>query len=689
MQPFSARFTQSALEPQKASITIAGLSYRFLLDGEAGFVEEAGAKGVRRFPIQYAMGGKNTYYFLSPMERGRLQVLPLAYDVQKKTWYDMAASGVRMHADRPADRPLAWTDPAYTFNTSCYSCHVSQLRTNYDLKSDTYTSTWREPGINCETCHGNGDAHVALYRKDLSAKHEDMRILRITQFTVQQRNEMCAPCHAKMSPVSASYQVTQRFFDHYDLVTLEDADYYPDGRDLGENYTYTSWLMSRCLRGGKLDCIHCHTSSGRYRFATENPNGACLPCHQDKVTTSEAHSRHKAATPGGNCIDCHMPKTRFANMNRSDHSMLPPTPAASIKFKSPNACNLCHADKNASWADAKVRQWHKKDYQRPVLERAALVDAARKGQWDKLPAMLAYIQDPGGDNVTQASLIRLMRNSDDPRRLPIVLQALQHPNPLVRAAASGSVGDLVTSEARDALARATADEYRLVRIRAAASLAAVPTDTLPAAQQESVRKATDELMASYNARPDDFTNHTNLGNFYMDRGRLDQSINSFETAIRLRPDSVGTLVNASIAYSRAGRTADAARVLDQALRLSPDNAPANFNRGLLLAELGRKSEAEASLRKAVSSDPNLAPAAFNLCVLMMERRDAGGIAYCRQAATAAPGNEKYAFSLAFYLDQAGKTDDAMRSLEAFRSRQGSGVDTRMLLADLYLKCRDP
>ncbi len=372
-------------------------------------------------------------------------------------------------------------------------------------------------------------------------------------------------------------------------------------------------------------------------------------------------------------------------MNRSDHSMLPPTPASTIKFKSPNACSLCHADKSASWADAKVRQWHKKDYQRPVLERAALVDAARKGQWDKLPAMLAYIQDPGGDNVTQASLIRLMRSVDDPRRLPVVLHALQHPNPLVRAAASGSVGPVVSEETREALARATADEYRLVRIRAAYSLAAVPTNTLPAAQQESVRKATDELIASFQARPDDFTNHTNLGNLYMDQGHLAQSIAAFEAAIRLRPDSVGTLVNASIAYSRAGRTNDAGRVLEQALRIAPGNGPANFNQGLLLAELGKKAEAENSLRKALASDPNLAPAAFNLCVLMMERHDAGGLGYCQQAVKAAPRNERYAFTLAFYLDRLGKTAAAMQLLEVVGARQSIELETRLLLADLYLK----
>jgi tetratricopeptide (TPR) repeat protein len=687
MQPFTATFAKSALKPHGEAMKIGDATYHAVLEGDSGYVEERGPRGVKRLPMVHVMGGKNTYYFLTAMERGRLQVLPLAYDVHQQSWYDMAASGVRMHAEGPAGQPVPWTDPAFTFNTSCFSCHVSQLRSNYDLASDTYHSTWREPGINCETCHGDGSAHVELYTKDPNTKHKDMRILRTTQFTVQQRNEMCAPCHAKMSPISPGYKVAQRFFDHYDLVTLEDPDYYPDGRDLGENYTYTSWLMSPCIRDGKLDCIHCHTSSGRYRFATANPNGACLPCHQEKVANSQAHTHHKPGTPGGSCIDCHMPKTRFANMNRSDHSMLPPTPASTRRFKSPNACNLCHKDKSAAWADSKVRQWHKLDYQQSVLGRAALVDKARRGDWGELPAMLAYIRKPDGEMVTQASLIRLLRSCADPRKVPVVIAALRHASPLLRTAATGSLTGIVTPEIREALAEATGDEYRLVRIRAAAALAGIPVETLSGQLQDSVKQATAELIASYNARPDDFANHTNLGNFYLERGQLDEAIRSFETAIRLRPDAVGTLVNASMAYSRAGRNGDAERVLDQALRAAPDNAPANFNRGLLLAELGRKQEAEASLRRALTADPNLAAAAFNLCVLLMERRDGGGMAYCHQAVKIAPRSGKYVFTLAYYMDRAGQSLPAMAMLESFCSRHGGDLDTKLLLADLYLKAR--
>ena len=79
--------------------------------------------------------------------------------------------------------------------------------------------------------------------------------------------------------------------------------------------------MSPCAKDGKLHCVSCHTSSGRYRFKKENFNNACLPCHEERVNNVAAHSRHPAESEGSKCISCHMPKTEFARMVRSDHSM--------------------------------------------------------------------------------------------------------------------------------------------------------------------------------------------------------------------------------------------------------------------------------------------------------------------------------------------------------------------------------
>ena len=96
--------------------------------------------------------------------------------------------------------------PGYTFNTACYSCHVSQLSTNYDLKTDTYHTTWAEPGINCETCHGPSAEHNRVMKETPKGQQpKDLKIISAKKFTPEQHNATCSGCHAKMSPLTASF----------------------------------------------------------------------------------------------------------------------------------------------------------------------------------------------------------------------------------------------------------------------------------------------------------------------------------------------------------------------------------------------------------------------------------------------------------------------------------------------------
>ncbi|MBN1420565.1 MAG: hypothetical protein JXP34_17440, partial [Planctomycetes bacterium] len=372
MQPYRPALAREALLPQTSDLEIRGRRYRVDLDADPAAVVERGADGDARYPIAYALGGKNVYYFLTPLGGGKLQTLPLAFDVRRREWYDTSGSAVRHFPGAP-DEALDWTERPYTFNTSCYGCHVSQLSTNYDPATDTYRTTWAEAGINCETCHGPAAEHIRVCEAaGEGAKPADPAIILTSAFTPEQHNDTCAPCHAKMSPITPSFTPGSRFFDHYDLVALEDPDFHPDGRDLGENYTFTLWRLSPCAKSGKLHCVHCHTSSGRNRFPGDRANEACLPCHEARVRDVATHSHHPEESAGSVCIACHMPMTEFARMRRSDHSMRPPSPAASIAFGSPNACTICHTDEDAAWADAKVRAWHERDDQAPVLRWGAL-----------------------------------------------------------------------------------------------------------------------------------------------------------------------------------------------------------------------------------------------------------------------------------------------------------------------------
>lgn len=683
MQPFTAELARKELEPQNEDIIIGKYRYRAGFDDQGGWVLERGPESVNKFPLLHALGGKNVYYFLTPLEKGRLQTLPIAYDVNRKEWFDTAASGMR----HVADEAVHWKDSVYTFNTACYRCHVSQISTNYDLKTNTYHTTWVEPGISCVTCHSPGEAHIKVCQdapKEQTPK--DLKIVRGGRdFSPAQRNAVCAPCHAQMIPLTDTFKPGELFFDHYNLVTLEDEDFYPDGRDLGENYTETLWRMSPCVKSGQLSCMHCHTSSGRFR-QKDNPNNACLPCHQKHVENPTAHSHHASDNDGNNCIACHMPMTEFARMRRSDHSMLPPTPLATKTFQSPNACNICHSDQDADWSDTWVRKWYARDYQKPVLYRAGLIADARKRDWTRLQEMLDYVTAKDSDEIFTTSLIRLLRSCDKPEKWPVILKSLDDSSPLVRSAAAESLEQESSREVMEALIKAVGDDYRLVRIQAAASLAGylprLPQGFMNEKQRKNVDRATDEFIASHMARPDQWTSHYNLGNYYLDLNNPKQALASYETALMLEPRVVLVLVNASMAHARQGQNDRAEALLILALEIEPESPVAHFNLGLLKAGQSDTANAVKHLRAALKADPQLYDAAFNLGILISNTKPDEAINLCRQAYDLST-NPKYAFTLAFYLRQNKEMNEAVEILKRLILQQPRYIDAYMLLGEIY------
>ena len=686
MQPFTPELARSKLSTQEKEIIVGESRYRVDITGEIGRVIERGPQGEKKYRIDHVMGGKNVYYFLTTTDRGRLQTLPVAYDANKKEWFDMAASGVR-HFPGQTDEAVSWRDWQYTFNTACYGCHVSQLSTNYDIATDSYHTTWREPGINCETCHGPADEHVRVCEEAPKGTiPKDLKIMRGGRdFTDEQNNDACSSCHAKAMPLTISFMTGDRFFDHFDLVTLENPDFYPDGRDLGENYTFTTWRMSPCVKAGSLNCLFCHTSSGRYRHK-KNPNESCRKCHKERVDNPTDHTHHKADSPGSLCIACHMPMTEFARMRRSDHSMLPPTPATTIAYKSPNACNICHKDKTPEWADKWVRKWHKKDYQAEVLLRAGLIDEARKREWGRLPDMMAYLGREDRDEIFATSLIRLLRSCEDPVKWTAVIKAMSDPSPLVRGAACAALESLPSRQAIKMLVQATGDEYRLVRIRAASSLPYIPDQVSQAVLGDRARStfqsATKELMASYTARPDQWTSHYNRGNFYMNQGRPDLALQAFQTAIKFEPRSIPALVNAATALSQMKQNREAEEYLTRALEISPENAEANFNMGLLKAEQKELKEAEKYLRDALEADEHMHQAAYNLGILLADERPEESINLLRKAFETTP-TAKYGYTLAFLMQKHGDLDDSLKTLESCIERWPRFGDAYLLLGDIY------
>jgi len=691
MQPVHAGFVKEYGLPVSGPMEIEGKFYEIVYeDSSMVMLEKEGDNLLKKYPLQWSLGGRNVFTFLVPLEKGRLQTSPMAYDMNRQNWFNYPESAVRHFGDTGAeDEALPWRDRMYAFNTACYNCHVSQVSSNYDLATDTYQTTWKEAGINCETCHGPSAEHVrvCLEAEKKGKEPEDLKIIVTSTFTPEEHNSSCAVCHAKGSAITKNYVPPEPYFDHFTLATLEDPDFYPDGRDLGENYTMTGWKMNPCIQKSDLHCVTCHTSSGRNRFA-DNPNQACLSCHQDKKGGGlVAHTMHQPDSPGSTCVNCHAPSREFVgHFIRSDHSFRPPMPEATIKFGSPNACNQCHDDKTPQWANEIVKARANSDYQEETLYWAQLIKEAREENWNRLDEMLEIIQNNKYNEVVVTSFIRLLANCPADIKWKTLLDAAKNnPSPLARAAAATSLNGNLSDQAKNALVTAAGDEIRLVRVSAAASLAGFGDDRFSGTEKQVVENATNEYIQSMVARPDDWSSHYNLGIYHQNQGNANKALEAYETASRIYPESLMPFINSSVLYSYIGNPTKAEENLKKALEYDPNNEAASLNLGLLLAEQGKLQEAEKALLTALSANPEQAVAAYNLSVIVSQRSIDEAVQYSKIAAEARPEEPKYAYTLAYYQLENNQKSEAEKTLKKLIADHPLYLNAVSFLADIYMR----
>ncbi len=687
MQTVNAGFLKENSFPLGEEFQLEGKTYRISQEDSVLYMMEKDENEQIRYEIEWALGGKNVYYFLTPLEKGKLQTIPLAFNLNTNEWYNNPESAMRHFPDaQMTDEALPWRDRMYTFNTSCYSCHVSQLSTNFNLEQDSYKTTWREAGINCETCHGPSAKHIELFKdwKEGDKIPEDVGLIVTTNFTAGQHNSSCAPCHAKMQPITASFMPGEKFYDNYNLTTIESNDFYPDGRDLGENYTMTGWGMNKCVANSELHCITCHTSSGRNRFTGELANNACLPCHETRVEEVEIHSHHKEGTAGAMCVSCHLPKTEFGHMIRSDHSFRPPMPAASIELGSPNACNICHNDKSLEWAAKKVEEWHPDNsYRKETIRWANLLKQARDMDWANLDAILVLIENKQHDEIVTTAFIRTLSNCMDEKKWATLINAYSSESPLVRSAAISGLHGNYSDEVKTVLLKACEDEFRLVRISAALPLAGFPSNHFSQDENVLIGKITEEYRQSLVTRPDDWSSHYNMGIYHQNRGETDLALASYETSERLYPEAIFPLINSSLLYAYIGNQDMAKEKLRKALELDPDNEAANLNLGLLLAETGNINNAKEALTKVIEVNPSQAVAAYNLSVMWAKTSLAEAIKYADMASQAMPENPKYGYTLAFYQNEMKDVKGAINTLVKLLKQHPDHMNSIYFLGQVY------
>jgi tetratricopeptide (TPR) repeat protein len=166
-----------------------------------------------------------------------------------------------------------------------------------------------------------------------------------------------------------------------------------------------------------------------------------------------------------------------------------------------------------------------------------------------------------------------------------------------------------------------------------------------------------KLRANYPATLPDSWN--NLGVIATREARIDDSIASFQQALRADPHHQAALDNLGNAYRVQKRWDEARQVLEHAIELAPQDPEANYSLGMVFAQTDNNDKAYEYLQRALKTRPLYPEALNNLGVLYLvtERRDQA-VASFEQCIRVAPAFDQAYLNLARLYALEGSRDQS-------------------------------
>jgi predicted CXXCH cytochrome family protein len=259
------------------------------------------------------------------------------------------------------------------YQNTCAPCHTSQLSfPNGAAKPED--ATFREAGINCETCHGPSLDHIDhLKGRSKTAPGIADAPLKFSRLSAERYVAVCAQCHAQSAVHDAepggavNYSATGAPFRSYSMELPSNFSrkaFYRDGRHRATTFISEAFARSACFRKGGATCGSCHDPHSS--DAAANPNSLkfdadadamCVQCHKDLEDRPERHTRHATNTEASRCVSCHMPRIMEALLFQARTHEIDDIPDVQMterfgNIDSPNACVTCHRDRDLTWIRA-------------------------------------------------------------------------------------------------------------------------------------------------------------------------------------------------------------------------------------------------------------------------------------------------------------------------------------------------
>ncbi len=333
-----------------------------------------------RYPVDYTIGSKWQQAYATRLPGGQIHVFPVQYNVLHKRWLNFWQVIDPEGSPRTDVRTFEKFSSVTSYQANCAVCHTSQLRNTQGGGFEADHLEFREPGINCEMCHGPSSRHVGAMRKGRPyEKPASEPPVDFTKISSREYLAICGQCHRQSAvrdsgphgelnywPSAPSFYPPNksRPFGEFSRKA-----FYRDGRFRETTFIVESLQRSACFQKGQAQCGHCHDVHGKdaasnpksLRF-TKDPDGMCTQCHTAQALQTQRHTRHAADSEANHCISCHMPAIMNSLLFRARTHQIDDTPKIETverfgQDESPNACLQCHQEKNVSWLKTALAIW--------------------------------------------------------------------------------------------------------------------------------------------------------------------------------------------------------------------------------------------------------------------------------------------------------------------------------------------
>ena len=646
-----------------AEFTLHGITSRFYKKDGRFFVHTNGKNGeMGDFEITHTFGWYPLQQYLVPFPGGRLQCLPIAWDVKEKKWYRVPPEG-----PIEPDDWLYWTNAAQNWNGMCAECHSTNLKKNHDPRNDSYNTTWSDIDVGCEACHGPGSNHVSWAEMPDMARpvSENFELVQDTSgVAAREAVELCAPCHSRRAALGDYVHAEADLLDSLLPSLLTEELYFADGQIMEEVYVYGSFTQSKMYRHG-VRCSDCHDVHSIKTL--KQGNALCLQCHRAAQYDTREHHFHKQKDEpgepiksasgevlfevgtGAECVQCHMPGRYYMGIDyRPDHSFRIPDPYLNALISTPDACLRCHVNKDAKWSEETISKWYgpgrKPHYGTTIAN-------ARHQKPETGEDLVRLAADPLYPVIVRATALSLLTGYPSEQTGQAMELALMDDEALIRRTAISAIQAPDMQKLAGLIGPMLYDPVKGVRIEAAAKLAGQPSEYLDKDQAVIFKTVLQEFKDAMNYSADFSFARFNLGNLYNSIGKQEDAVTNYLSALEIDSRFSPAKVNLAMLYNSMGENDKAEELLREVFDANPEMYDIAYSLGLLLVEMKKPDQAIAYLESAAEGLQTRSRIWYNLGLLQAslgQDDEAEGALF--KAMELEPGNPDYLFALAdFYL----------------------------------------